>query len=56
MGERQIEKPDIMHQIAAAIVSGRFVLILLFLAAGVYCALSIGRVRVNSDLTFFLPA
>ena len=56
MEQRQREKPDIMHQIAAAIVSGRFVLILLFLAAGVYCALSIGRVRVNSDLTFFLPA
>ena len=56
MDHTDIEKPDMMHRIAAAIVRGRFVLILLFLLAAVYCALSLGRVRVNSDLTFFLPA
>ena len=49
-------QPDIMHRIAAAIVRWRFVLILLFLLAAVYSALSLSRVRVNSDLTFFLPA
>ncbi len=48
-------KPDRMRMIAAAIVRGRFVILLLFLAAAVYCAFSVGRVKVNSDLTFFLP-
>ena len=50
------EKPDLMHQAASGIVRWRFVIILLFLAAAVYCALSIGKVRVNSDLTAFLAA
>ena len=50
------EKPDLMHVIAAGIIRSRFVILILFLAAGVYCALSVGRVRVGSDLTAFLPA
>jgi hypothetical protein len=45
-----------MHRIAAAIVRWRGLFILLFLVAAVYCALSLGRVKVNSDLTFFLAA
>ena len=45
-----------MHSVAAAIVKARYIIILLFIVAGVYCALSIGRVKVNSDLTAFLPA
>ena len=48
-------KPDIMHRIAAGIIRFRFIILILFLAAGVYCALSVGRVRVSSDLTAFLP-
>ena len=48
------EKKDIMHGIAAAVVRWRFVIMLLFLAAAVYCALSIGKVQVSSDLTMFL--
>ena len=55
MSQQQTQKPDIMHSIAAGIVRSRFLIILLFIAAAVYCALSLGRVRVNSDLTFFLP-
>ncbi|MBR1455797.1 MAG: MMPL family transporter [Oscillospiraceae bacterium] len=55
MSQRKTEKPDIMHGVASGIVRSRYVIILLFLAAAVYCALSLGRVRVNSDLTFFLP-
>lgn len=43
-----------MHRIAAAIIQWRGLFMLLFLAAAVYCALSLGRVKVNSDLTFFL--
>ena len=50
------QKPDLMHLIAAGIIRSRFVILILFLAAGVYCALSVGRVRLSSDLTAFLPA
>ena len=49
-------KKDFMHVIAAAIVRWRGLFVLLFLAAAVYCALSLSRVKVNSDLTFFLAA
>ncbi len=56
MDTEKTTKPDIMHQIATTIVRGRFILILLFIAAGIYCALSVGRVKINSDLTAFLPA
>ena len=47
-------KRDPMHAVAAAIVRYRYFIILLFLLAAVYCALSLGRVKVNSDLTAFL--
>ncbi len=50
------KKPDIMHRIAAGIIRSRSVILILFIAAGIYCALSLGRVRVSSDLTAFLPA
>ena len=55
MSQPKTQKPDIMHSVAAGIVRSRFVIILLFIAAAVYCTLSLGRVKVNSDLTFFLP-
>ncbi len=54
MTDSPSQKPDIMHQIAAAIVRWRLLIILLFLAAAVYCGLSLDRVRVNSDLRIFL--
>ena len=44
-----------MKWIARGIVRSRFVIFLLFGLAAVYCALSIGRVRVSNDLTTFLP-
>ena len=47
---------DFMHSVSEAIVSYRFIIILVFIVACVYCAMSIGRVRVNPDLTAFLPA
>ena len=50
------QKVDTMHLIAAGIIRSRFVILILFLAAGVYCTLSVGRVRLSSDLTIFLPA
>ena len=48
--------PDIMVQIAKTIVRWRYVIILLFLAAAVYCGLSLNRVQVSSDLTVFLAS
>ena len=56
MNNRQSNKPDIMHLIAETIVRWRFVIILLFLAAAVYCGLSLSRVQVSSDLTVFLAS
>ena len=50
------KKPDTMHRIAAGIIRSRSLILILFIAAGIYCALSVGRVRVSSDLTAFLPA
>ncbi len=55
MPEKTEHKQDRMHTVAAAIVRWRFVILLIFLAAAVYCGFSLGRVKVNSDLTFFLP-
>lgn len=47
-------KREPLTAIAETIVRGRFVIFALFILAGVFCALSLGRVRVNSDLTIFL--
>ena len=47
---------NLMNRIAEGIVRSRFVILLLFILAGVYCALSVGKVRVSSDLTAFLPS
>ena len=54
MEQSQSRQMEFMHRLAAGIVRGRFVLMQLFLAAGIYCALSLGRVQVSSDLTLFL--
>ena len=48
-------RDEIMHSIAALIVRYRFVIMLLFIAAAIYCGLSLGRVKVSSELTIFLP-
>ena len=50
------QKPDVMRLIAENIVKYRYVIFVLFIVACVYCALSIGKVKTSSDLTFFLPA
>lgn len=54
MNQKEAIKRDPMHALAAGIVRFRFVIILLFLLAAVYCALSLSRVKINSDLTAFL--
>ncbi|MCR5137387.1 MAG: MMPL family transporter [Oscillospiraceae bacterium] len=50
------KKNEIMRRIAAGIIRSRILILFLFLGAAVYCALSVGRVRLSSDLTAFLPA
>ena len=47
---------NIMRKVAAVIVDRRVIILIAFLVAGVYCGLSIDRVKVNSDITAFLPA
>ncbi|MBR3383288.1 MAG: MMPL family transporter [Clostridia bacterium] len=44
-----------MDVAAGLIVSLRYVIFALFAVACVYCAMSMGKVRINSDLTAFLP-
>ncbi len=44
-----------MKRLAGLIVRSRIVIFILFAAATVFCVLSLGRVRVNSDLSAFLP-
>ena len=49
------QKPDVMKAVATGIVNARFAIIAVFVLICVYCGLSIGKVRVNNDLTAFLP-
>lgn len=49
------KKPDIMKSIATYIVDYRYIIYAIFIAAAIYCAVSIGRVKINSDITAFLP-
>ena len=46
---------SILKKISRQIVDKRAIIMIAFLAACVYCALSVGRVRVNNDITSFLP-
>ena len=50
-----LEKNNILKKISQQIVDKRVIVMIAFLAACVYCALSVGRVRVNNDITSFLP-
>ncbi len=46
---------NILKKISRQIVDKRVIIMIAFLAACVYCALSINRVHVNNDITSFLP-
>ena len=52
---KRTERREPLTAIAETIVSGRFVIFALFAVAAVLCVLTLGRVKVNSDLTAFLP-
>ena len=54
------EKPakksgGVMKTVSTIIVSSRYIIFVLFIAAAVYCALSINKVKINEDITAFLP-
>ena len=51
----QVSKPDVMKMVATGIVNARFAILAVFAIVCVYCFLSIGKVKVNNDLTAFLP-
>ena len=56
MAKNEIKpKQDFMHTLASAIVRYRFLIMGLFLVAAVFCAMSISKVKVNEDITAFLP-
>ena len=46
---------NITHKAAELIVKGRYVIFAVFILFAVYCALSLGKVKTNSELTAFLP-
>ena len=48
-------KKDPLLGIASLIVRSRTVIFLLFAAAAVFCVLSMSKVRINNDLTNYLP-
>ncbi len=48
-------KGNVMKMVATAIVKSRFVIIIVFLLACIYCALHIGSVKTNPALEAFLP-
>ncbi len=49
------DKTDITYFAAERIVKYRYVIFALFALLAVYCLLSLGKVRTNSELTAFLP-
>lgn len=46
---------NVMIKIAALIVDKRKAFLILFVLAAIYCALSVDKVKVNDDLTTYLP-
>ena len=51
----EVQKPDVMKLVATGIVNARFAVLAVFILLCVYCGMSVGKVRVNDDLTAFLP-
>ena len=48
-------KSRVLRKISDFVISKRLFIILIFAAAAVYCALSVGKVRINNDITSLLP-
>ncbi len=56
MEENSTPKKNVMEQIASAIVHGRYIVYLLFLAMLVFSVIGIPKVKVYTDITAFLPS
>ena len=56
MEENSTPKKNVMEQIAGAIVHGRYIVYVLFIAMIVFSVLGISKVKVYSDITAFLPS
>lgn len=50
------QRENIMTKIARFIVDKRMAFFIFFVVAVIYCVASIGKVRVNNDMTSYLPA
>lgn len=55
MADHQPPKKTVLQKIAKIIVDYRYIIFILFAVAAVFCVFSIGKVKLNSDLTAFLP-
>ena len=55
MQEKEKEKGNMMMRIASIIVKQRVVVTLMFVAACIYCIISIPKVEIIQSLTDYLP-
>ena len=53
--KQKLSLDSIMHRAAGAIIRYRYLIFVLFAIAAVYCAIGVGKVRINEDITAFLP-
>ncbi len=55
MSDQHSDKKPIIYRVAKIIVDFRFIIIIFFAAAVILCIFSIGKVKINSDMTSYLP-
>ncbi len=53
--QKQSKKDRIMEQVATWIVQFRVIIFLAFIAAAIYCAMSISKVNISSNVADYLP-
>lgn len=53
--QKQEKKNQLMEQVATFIVQFRFIIFLAFVAAAIYCVMSIGKVNISSNVADYLP-
>ncbi|MBR6918330.1 MAG: MMPL family transporter, partial [Clostridia bacterium] len=54
-GDASAGRMNVLEKIAALIVKSRYIIFVLFAAAALFCILSVGKVKVNNELTSLLP-
>lgn len=53
--QKQEKKIQVMEQVATFIVQFRFIIFLAFIAAAIYCVMSISKVNISSNVADYLP-